>query len=283
MNKPRVLLLAVLACPLGIADTFNPPDGARSWIELTSFMCDSDGSSTNLADRGECGAALTDLSPPPGGYPNYTSVQTLFLTASAQITPSSMHLYLEQNFGLNDLVASMFDTYTLIGPAVSSPLAITAHFDVGGTATRRETSTSRVLGGGSVTAKIGNWVANNPFSEIQRVFALSIAGDSMPDGLGPLSKNFDVQVNRNLLVTPGTPFDLAWSVRLNGQNGVIMDFGNSAFISFDLPDGYALTSLGGYSQGLPPVGAVPEPQHVAVLAAGLIAIAWGVRRKRVGQ
>jgi hypothetical protein len=79
---------------------------------------------------------------------------------------------------------------------------------------------------------------------------------------------------------PGVPFDLAWGMILSAVGGMNMLFDNSADISFLLPEGYSLTSVGGYAQGVP-VNGVPEPGSLLLLASGLAGIIWRSRRRRV--
>jgi hypothetical protein len=64
-------------------------------------------------------------------------------------------------------------------------------------------------------------------------------------------------------------------------------FGNSALISFDLPEGYFITSERGYSQGLPidPVdpadpSVIPLPAGGVLLLSAFGLMGWASRRRR---
>lgn len=60
----------------------------------------------------------------------------------------------------------------------------------------------------------------------------------------------------------GIPFSLSYFTRLEGMNSTSIDAFNTAYLGFDLPSGYIVTSSGGY--------VVPEPSSVALVLISLI-------------
>ena len=83
-----------------------------------------------------------------------------------------------------------------------------------------------------------------------------------------------------------TQFTLSYSLRATVSQGTTFDLMSTAHLSFVLPDGVTISSLGGYSAGGATTPApVPEPATLALLSSGLLVAArlrprCGLRRGR---
>ncbi|MEO5845256.1 MAG: PEP-CTERM sorting domain-containing protein [Caldimonas sp.] len=83
----------------------------------------------------------------------------------------------------------------------------------------------------------------------------------------------------NLTMRLDTPFQLSYSLRTDVSELSFLDFTHTARLSFVLPDGVSVTSMGGYDSAA--VAAVPEPSTWLLMVAGLAGVArLGERRRR---
>ncbi len=86
----------------------------------------------------------------------------------------------------------------------------------------------------------------------------------------------------NLSMRLDTPFQLSYSLRTDVSEGSFLDFMHTARLSFVLPDGVSVTSMGGYDSARL-VAAVPEPSTWLLMVAGLAAVArLGASQRRRG-
>lgn len=80
----------------------------------------------------------------------------------------------------------------------------------------------------------------------------------------------------------GTPFPLVYFLRLDTRNTDQLDFFSTAELTFDLPEGVTVTSVGGFTSRQT---AVAEPSSVLLVSLGLVGLAaarWQ-RRWRAGK
>lgn len=80
----------------------------------------------------------------------------------------------------------------------------------------------------------------------------------------------------------GTPFPLVYFLRLDTRNIDQLDFFSTAELTFDLPEGVTVTSVGGFTSRQT---AVAEPSSVLLVSLGLVGLAaarWQ-RRWRAGK
>jgi hypothetical protein len=90
--------------------------------------------------------------------------------------------------------------------------------------------------------------------------------------------NVNLMTFANLSARLDQPFLLSFSLRTDVSERSFLDFMHTARISFLLPEGVTVTSMGGYdSAGVP---AIPEPSTwLLMMAAGLAATARLARRR----
>jgi hypothetical protein len=176
--------------------------------------------------------------------------------------------------GIGFFDVSMFDTYTLIGAPGTVP--ITAKFHLVGDITR-----TSLFANFQVRAQIGTWTTN-PVTIDDRVGPFG--GDFSPadatytqtlSTAAPSSFNVDIMATYTQDVTVGTPFSLAYQIQLfsSSLNGTF-DFLNTGAVGFTVPEGYSITSVGGF--GAP----VPLPGSVVLMGSGLLGLVGVVRWRR---
>lgn len=71
-----------------------------------------------------------------------------------------------------------------------------------------------------------------------------------------------------------TPFSFGYSLRADAQQGTLMDLSNTGNLSFILPEGVSITSMGGYSS------VVSVPAAVWLFGSGLLGLIGVARRKK---
>ncbi|MEO8312269.1 MAG: PEP-CTERM sorting domain-containing protein [Caldimonas sp.] len=98
----------------------------------------------------------------------------------------------------------------------------------------------------------------------------------------PVFQQFNVGLMTfaNLTMHLDTPFQLSYSLRTDVSERSFLDFMHTARISFVLPDGVSVTSMGGYDSAA--VAAVPEPSTWLLMVAGLVAVTRLARRRSAG-
>ncbi len=72
-----------------------------------------------------------------------------------------------------------------------------------------------------------------------------------------------------------TPFSFSYSLRADAQQGTLMDISKTGYLSFILPEGVSITSMGGYGASV-----VPVPSAVWLFGSGLIGLIGIARRKK---
>ena len=95
----------------------------------------------------------------------------------------------------------------------------------------------------------------------------------------PVSQQFDVHLMTfaNLTARLDQPFQLSYSLRTDVSESSFLDFLHTARISFVLPAGLSVTSMGGYDSAA--VTPVPEPETWLLMLAGLAVIGRLMRRR----
>lgn len=172
------------------------------------------------------------------------------------------------------------DIFTINGPANTS-VAITASFKVAGTAMLQS-----VGPGGSVLID-----GADSSVYICGPSGTGCDGDSFHKmGLAPftggnVTVTSDNTGNPYLLVNltwdqqTNTAFDLAYGMTLDAYSGSSVDLFDPGTLSFTLPTGDSITSLGGFSQGVP-MSPTPEPGSIGL--AGVALAVTGLARRLFG-
>ena len=97
----------------------------------------------------------------------------------------------------------------------------------------------------------------------------------------PVFQQFNVHLMTwaNLSMRLDTPFQLSYSLRTDISEGSFLDFMHTARLSFVLPEGVTVTSMGGYDSAA--VAAIPEPSTWLLMAAGLACLGRLARSRRL--
>lgn len=101
----------------------------------------------------------------------------------------------------------------------------------------------------------------------------------------PVFQQFGVHLRTfaNLSARLDQPFQLSFSLRTDVSERSFLDFMHTARISFVLPEGVSVTSMGGYGSGVA-VTPVPEPETWALMLAGLLVTGrLAAKRSREGH
>jgi hypothetical protein len=272
----RVMMGAlVVACLVGGAasqtlalPTVVPPGSFTVWAE---------GSTTGQFPPGAVtadGTSLTNVTiVEPPSSPAPTSL-TLFGGGNANFLQAKMVVSKPPNptaGGIGFFDVSMYDTYTLSGPAATVP--ITVAFNLVGDTNR--TSTFAIF---TVRAQIGTWT-QAPTTIDNRVVPFGVSSDAFHQvgvvGSSPTSFHTDITAIHNQNVTAGAPFSLAYQIEIFSSNlGGTFDFFNTGVIDFTLPPGYTITSAGGFG---PPA---PLPGSVVLMGSGLLSLVGIARWRR---
>jgi hypothetical protein len=205
-----------------------------------------------------------------------------FFHHEAQVTTGGIKLRLTSiSTQGSALQAGLIDYYTITGGTPGEVVSVTGHFLITG----NSQSTLHPVGsphypyigsvavGGGVGLDLsasGTVTGSNPV----------ITGGSVGTGISPFpltigfkDVDFDIDVMIPLVVTVDQQFQLSFSTSMIHVSGVKTDMFNTASVSFELPEGMAITSTNGF--GTSPV---PEPTSLALAGLGLSFIA--MRRRR---
>lgn len=226
------------------------PNGARSWIEVGSNeMTDEVGRVGELGLTGE-------LYSRPGSLGS--------IRAAGSTGADYLRGYLQGTGGAQAFLwVSKVDTFTLLSDtlAVGTVVNFSVALEVEGStqiSIGPISTGSYPYGLAGAFARIGTWNGNSSqtFSENLRVAGGPQNG--VGTGLVQHSVNaYDEFVTRfygTALI--GTPFDLGFSLLLNGAN-MILDYSHTARITFDLTGDLTLTSVDGFG-ATPPAAGVPD-------------------------
>ena len=179
------------------------------------------------------------------------------------------------------IIASGTDVFTLHGTSASGSVtfSVVLTADGAGTITNdgysgRATVSLGVPGGGGGGFDFGLYQAGDlaggfPIPGVQ--FALL---STMPGRQGNqlrASDTYSLPLN--------IPFDLNYSLRADVSQGTTFDLFNTGHLSFILPAGVTITSMGGFSAG-GITTPVPEPSTWLLLGAGLLGLGTITRRRR---
>jgi hypothetical protein len=92
----------------------------------------------------------------------------------------------------------------------------------------------------------------------------------------PMMVTIDYILSKTFHITAGSPFGLSYWLMAHVRGNSSADFGHTATLSFDLPEGTSISSEGGFSQS---PASIPEPTTILLLGSGLIGLA-AYRRKK---
>jgi hypothetical protein len=170
------------------------------------------------------------------------------------------------NLGAYQVEAKLTDTYTFSG--TGSPFH--GHFNAHGTMTLPPTD---IQGDGIVgTATI--IVGAPPGSGIKLFDQVSLTtspGDAGLPGVTLVDPGtIPVDLSTDFVINPANgPMEFSFDLRLSGVNGAALDVAHTAEVTFDLPPGVTVTSLGGFQ------GATAVPEPASILLAGVALVLLG--------
>lgn len=248
----RLLLLAVIfgfGTAGAQAARVGMPEGARSWIEVSSNnMADEVGRVGNLGLTGELLA-----SGGPGSIRAAGSTGADYLRGYLQSTGNATSF----------LWVSKVDTFTLHSDTLAAGTAVnfSVALEVEGTTTISigPTSTGSLpYGYAGASARIGTWNGSSSQTFNENLRVTGRPGNGVGTGLVQHSVNTSDEFVTGLSGTAlvGTPFDLGFSLLLNGAN-MILDYSHTARITFDLTGDLTVTSVDGFG-ATPPAAGVPD-------------------------
>lgn len=238
---------------------------------------------------GGCNNFACYFGPPTSGTLNTTD-GTSFMSYNASVTGRGMFADFSI-FGFNpnsgSLGLSSTDVFTInqIGPGGATTVDVTAKLRVSGTFGIANFGSPNGQASAQVRAR---------FTAPRGVPGVTILQENARDiSVRPNVDKDQVVIDVGVTLEPeitlrvdvGRSFGLETNLFLNlgffapsGNATGGAAFGESALISFDLPDGFSITSQRGYSQGVP---AIPLPAGGALLLSALGMIGWVSRRRRL--
>ena len=270
---PALALVISMSAPPGIAATLTGP---FSQVTVASSECPGGLCFQGPGDT--AGIVLWQADGLPGRQRQGEAFMTYIATSNA------LGIYAAANvtrFARNGTVSiTGRDVFTVgaLDPAMPLMLDIQAVLAVSGLSFIGENAdnsqariTSRLSGALPTTTGFGGSAFTGGTSETTSV----ILGGRDGDTNRPNAQLITHRLVNDITIEVGVPFQLQASLELvqilswtTGGSFVESDFGNSALISFELPEGYFITSELGYSQGLT---VIPLP------ASGLLLLsAFGV-------
>ena len=118
-------------------------------------------------------------------------------------------------------------------------------------------------------------------------FGVYQAGTNAPLGspfslLSTIHPGSQLRASDTHSVLLNTPFDLSYSLRADVSQGTTFDLSNTGHLSFILPAGVSITSMGGFRAGQGTVS-VPEPATFWLMPLGLLLVAAYSRRSAKGN
>jgi hypothetical protein len=251
---------------------------------------------------GGCNNFICYSGPPTSGTLRTTSGEA-FMTYAASVDQNGMYASFglqgfNSNRGNLDLRSTDRFTVGQIGPGGATTVDITARLRVSGQFGARDGGP-----GGDILGGLAN--ASAQFTAPRNVPGVTILDESgifervlidLLDDEINVAPMIGVQLapQMTLRVEVGRAFDLQKILSLSMNFASRTDeatggasFGRSALISFDLPEGYFITSQRGYSQGVPVDPTDPtDPSVIPLPAGGVLLLSafglmgWASRRRR---
>jgi hypothetical protein len=186
-------------------------------------------------------------------------------------------------------------TVNQIGPGGATTADITARLRVTGQFGVQDSPVGEVLGGSAIARAFFSAPRNVPGVTILEEAGKDVRVnlDLLEDAVVlPPAVGVDIRPSMTLRVEVGRAFDLekvlSLSMNFAGKTDDVTGgaaFGESALISFFLPEGFYITSERGYSQGLPADPAdppvIPLPAGGVLLLSALGLLGWASRRRRL--
>lgn len=175
------------------------------------------------------------------------------------------------------IIASATDVFTLHSTSASGPVtfSVVLTADGAGTITNPGYSGSAIVqlgvpGGGGGDFDRGIYQAGSMEGGGFPIPGVQFALLSTEQG----SQGNQLRASDTHMVLLNNPFELSYSLRVDVSQGTTFDLSNIGRLSFILPAGVSITSMGGYS------AAVPEPATFYLMPVGLLLVAAYSRRAR---
>ncbi len=194
----------------------------------------------------------------------WASVDAASGTLKAYAVSSAIHNAYDASAGGN-----ISDYYTIHGPSSGASVSLSIYLTVGGS---MSVPTTWNPAGGTPSAFFSASIRTSGTSLENPVYFEVLCESGSCE-----SQTVNHQLVLNADVIEGIPFEVATGIGLGAFFGGTADFGSTAALSFDLPDGTWITSDGGYTQTDQP-NTVPEPSTLLFVGLGMFAVV-GMKRK----
>lgn len=238
--------------------SFSVAGGANPYV----YVSDAQGNFLNLANPS--GIQFTF-----GNGPVSETASGSLATGILKATASDSQVY----GGYDPLSITANDIFTLHGPPGTA--TITAVFTVSGQAMLGAVGPygSSLVSGGDASITLcgpGGGFACGGDSFSDRFY--TGFGQAFPGFDGPI----DLTHSWTFTQEVGVPFNVFYSMAIEVYGGSMIDLTDPGTLTFDLPEGYSISSASGYSSV---TSNVPEPRTLSLFGAGLLG-AVALRRRR---
>ena len=258
---------SIILSPAAAAVVIVQPEPTdRQWIAVGGSNCHGSDNPNGTPTCPGGGTASGSIDPTTEFASAFKQALGVTLKGGGSTSANALRIYVESNSGFSFASAAIVDTYTVFGPAGDVPITVSLAADA--TAAARNTTINEVFGSATFSLAIGT-----ALSQSGRDVHNHLADDQFTTGLIRSTAEVPIELTaqETLTITPGVAFNLAYGFSVTGTAGIIANGLNTATIDFALPDGYAISSVLGFSSGSTSGSSdVPEPSALAVLAPAIL-------------